>query len=221
MRVDLERFTTAVIGVVKSALVGVVDRLDVLEKRLDALPAPKDGEPGPAGPVGETGPQGPAGPAGEKGADGLPGRDGLSVHGPQGIQGEKGLDGANGKDGRDGQDAILGNVKMVYDGRRTVTVTFKDGTPIEGGVWTLPIPLYEDVYKDGKSYQTGDTVTWGGSLYIAQKDTDAKPGQASEDSRAWRLAVKKGADGKQGTKGEAGDRGPRGEQGPLGPRGFQ
>jgi collagen type III alpha len=220
VRLDPERLATSVVGIVKAAMVGVVDRLTAIEKRLDAMPTPKDGEPGPAGPVGETGPQGPIGPTGEKGADGIPGRDGMSVHGPQGIQGEKGLDGANGKDGRDGQDAILGNVKMTYDGRRTVTVTFKDGTPIEGGVWTLPIPLYEDVYKDGKSYQTGDSVTWGGSLYIAQKDTSAKPGQPSDDSRAWRLAVKKGADGKQGPSGPVGPQGSRGPEGPRGPQGF-
>lgn len=218
MQLDLERFAASVVTLVKTATVGLVDRLESLEKRLEALPTPNDGAPGPQG---ETGAQGPAGPQGEKGTDGLPGRDGMSVHGPQGIQGEKGLDGANGRDGRNGQDAILGNVKMSYDGARTVTWTFKDGTPIEGGVWSLPIPLDMGVFKEGTNYVRGDTVTWGGSLYIAQRDTEAKPGQASDDSRAWRLAVKKGADGKQGQKGDSGDRGPRGEQGPLGPRGYQ
>jgi hypothetical protein len=128
VRVDLERFTTAVIGVVKSAMVGVVTRLDVLEKRLDVLPAPKDGEPGPQGPAGPQGPQG------EKGAEGAPGRDGMSVHGPQGLPGEKGLDGINGKDGRDGIDGKDGlgfdDMTAEFDGERTVTACMRRLRPI-------------------------------------------------------------------------------------------
>ena len=42
------------------------------------------------------------------------------------------------------------------------------------------------------AYQRGDGVTLGGSFFIAQADTTAKPGKSDE----WRLAVKRGADGR-------------------------
>jgi hypothetical protein len=38
----------------------------------------------------------------------------------------------------------------------------------------------------------GDAVSHGGSLFIAQGDTNAKPGKSDD----WRLAVKRGADGR-------------------------
>lgn len=57
---------------------------------------------------------------------------------------------------------------------------------------------YLGTYQAGKSYRPGSAVTWSGSLWIALRATDAKPGEAHEASRAWRLAVKKGTDGKDG-----------------------
>jgi collagen type III alpha len=59
-------------------------------------------------------------------------------------------------------------------------------------------------------YTVGDGVTRGGSLWIAEAETSEVPG---EGSTKWRLAVKKGQDGKAGPKGEAGDRGPQGPKG--------
>ena len=58
----------------------------------------------------------------------------------------------------------------------------KTAVVIDAGVW-----------KDGSNYNRGDGVTLGGSFFIAQADTTAKPG-ASDD---WRLAVKRGADGRK------------------------
>jgi hypothetical protein len=49
------------------------------------------------------------------------------------------------------------------------------------------------VFKDGTEYDKGDGVTWGGSFWIAQRDTQSKPDAGNGD---WRLAVKKGRDGK-------------------------
>ena len=40
-------------------------------------------------------------------------------------------------------------------------------------------------------YERGDAVTYGGSLWIAQRDTNEYP--RGEDS-GWRLAVKRGRD---------------------------
>jgi collagen type III alpha len=53
------------------------------------------------------------------------------------------------------------------------------------------------VYKAGETYEPGDAVTWGGSLWIAQKQTDAKP---DTPESGFRLAVKRGRDGKDAKK---------------------
>lgn len=62
------------------------------------------------------------------------------------------------------------------------------------------IPGFDDrgVFKEGESYLRGDGVTFGGSLFLAQKDQPAgKPGASSD----WRLAVKKGRDGRDSEPG--------------------
>lgn len=56
----------------------------------------------------------------------------------------------------------------------------------------LPVVIDRGVYKQGEKYIRGDGVTFGGSWFIAQCDTEAKP----EESQDWRLAVKRGRDGK-------------------------
>lgn len=94
------------------------------------------------------------------------------------------------------------------DGGRTLHVTLagvthaiKTAVPIDRGVW-----------REG-TYQRGDTVSHGGSMWIAQQDTDTRPDTV--DSH-WRLSAKRGRDGKDGKPGERGAMGPRGEQGPRG-----
>jgi hypothetical protein len=56
----------------------------------------------------------------------------------------------------------------------------KTGIPLDAGVWTE------------REYTAGDGVTHGGSFFIAQANTTEKPGK----SDLWRLAVKRGADGR-------------------------
>ncbi len=56
---------------------------------------------------------------------------------------------------------------------------------------------YFGVWQPG-AYAKNAATTWGGSLWIAQRATTAKPGESGLDSRAWVLAVKRGADGKDG-----------------------
>src|SRR5690606_32776972 len=65
----------------------------------------------------------------------------------------------------------------------------------------LPIPMDRGVWKEGQPYKAGDGVTWGGHFWIAQGDTSEKP----DTGKGWRLAVKKGRDGKDAapTKGKA------------------
>lgn len=117
------------------------------------------------------------------------------------------------KDGAPGRDGTLEQLKMSFDGERTVTFCFKNGDPIEGGEIAVPSIIYRDVYESGKSYEAGEAVTWAGSLWIAKEATTAKPGEASTASRAWRLAVKAGRDGKQGLIGPEGKKGMDGKPG--------
>jgi integrin beta 3 len=208
---------------------GLAERLAALEAKTLTARDGAQGPPGPIGEkgldgapgsVGERGPAGPEGPPGRDGAPGKDGADGLpgspgerGQDGPegkpgrdgrdglQGAQGEKGLDGAPGKDGLNGRDGTLENIKALYDGERTVTLCFKDGTPIEGGVITFPVEIYRGVYVESKSYDRGDGVTWGGSEWHANEPTTTKPG---DGSKAWTLKVKRGRDGKDGAPGPEG-----------------
>lgn len=59
--------------------------------------------------------------------------------------------------------------------------------------FSLPVPVDAGVWRE-RTYRKGQGVTWAGSFWIAQKDTDAKPD--SPDS-GWRLAVKRGRDGRE------------------------
>lgn len=161
-----------------------------------------DGAPGAAGEPGSVGPQG---PAGDPGSDGQPGRDGRD--GIPGLQGEKGIDGINGKDGRDGVDGLgFDDFEVEFDGERSFTFKFVQGERVKAfGPFKVPATIYRGVYQHGKSYERGDSVTFGSSQWIAMADTAARPGGAEAESRAWQLAVKKGADGKQGPPGPKGE----------------
>ena len=50
---------------------------------------------------------------------------------------------------------------------------------------------YCGVFQAAQEYQRGDLVSWDGSIFHANKDTRARPGNGSTD---WTLAVKRGAD---------------------------
>lgn len=50
---------------------------------------------------------------------------------------------------------------------------------------------YRGVHVAGKSYEPGDCVTAGGSLWHCNTATEARPG---DDAQAWTLAVKHGRD---------------------------
>jgi integrin beta 3 len=63
--------------------------------------------------------------------------------------------------------------------------------------FALPVVFDRGVYREGGTYRKGNGVTWGGSYWIAQKDDPSKPD--TPDS-GWRLAVKKGQNGKDLTK---------------------
>lgn len=125
--------------------------------------------------------------------------------GPAGPEGEKGKRGEPGRDGRDAADLALlknwiteqaaefvamhlGAISITSpDNGRTLVFALGDkvceiktGIPLDTGVWTE------------RTYAAGDAVSHGGSLFIAQVDTIAKPGKSDD----WRLAVKRGNDGR-------------------------
>jgi len=163
----------------------------------------------------EKGEKGDPGEPGEKGADGKDGRDG--------ADGQNGKDGAGiadllrdhegnlvatftdgrlknlgpiqGKDGRDGRDGFqLEDFDCrVLDDDRTIELAFRAGSVEHIATLKWPTLIDRGVFKAGESYERGDAVTWAGSIWIAQKDTEAKPD--TPDS-GWRLAVKRGRDGK-------------------------
>lgn len=108
-----------------------------------------------------------------------------------------GKDGEPGKPGADGVG--FDDLEATYDGEKTVKLKFVKGERVKEFSFALPVVIDRGVYREGNEYKAGDAVTWGGSLWIAQKDTNAKPDASDE----WRLSVKRGRDGKDGVVKEA------------------
>jgi integrin beta 3 len=129
---------------------------------------------------GERGDVGPPGPKGEPGRDGLPG-----------VPGHPGADGARGINGQDGLG--FDDLSVLHDGERAMTLRFLKGDTVKEFTVKLPVDIYRGVYQDGKTYEKGDGVTWGGSEWHANEPTISKPG---DGSKAWTLKVKRGRDGK-------------------------
>lgn len=179
---DPVEFGKAMGELVREATAPLLRRIEALENRAT--------EAGPQGERGETGPDGPQGESGRDGRDGLPGVPGL--------QGEKGTDGTNGRDGVDGKDGLDGlgfdDLTVEHDGERAFTIKLAQGSRVKDFTFTVPAVIDRGVFNDG-TYTKGDGVTFGGSYWIAQKDVpEGKPGLSPD----WRLAVKKGRDGKDG-----------------------
>jgi hypothetical protein len=193
-----------------------------VEKRIKDLPKPKDGEPGKDGEsVNPSEVQRMVSEAVEKavsafplprdGADGKDGKDGVGLAGaiidragelvitltngePKNLGPVVGKDGDPGKDGRDGfgfEDIDL------LDTDEGVILRFMRGGDVKD--FRLPIIVDRGVYKEGQTYRPGDGVTWGGSFWICQEETAEKP----DSGKGFRLAVKKGRDGRDGVMKEA------------------
>jgi hypothetical protein len=96
------------------------------------------------------------------------------------------------KDGKDGFG--FDDFDVTYDGERTFAFKFARAADVKEFAFSVPVVLDRGVWKEG-GYKAGDGVTWGGSFWIAQKDNDDKP---DAGNGSWRLAVKKGRDGKDG-----------------------
>ena len=97
--------------------------------------------------------------------------------------------------GGKGADGLgFDDLTVEYDGERSFSLVFAKGEEERAFSFDLPMMIDRGVFVDGKQYATGDTVTFGGSIWVAQKaQPEGKPG-LSED---WRLAVKKGRNAKE------------------------
>jgi integrin beta 3 len=216
-----------------AALGEFTGRLKALEDRLAAVPEGREGPPGRTGDRGESGPQGLKGDQGERGADGASvtidqvrtlieasmATYMLEWERHANAEVTRFLDRmpppTNGADGADGLG--FDEITVEHDGERTFAFVGRSGDRVKQlGAATVPVVLDRGVYTVGKTYDKGDGVTWGGSFWIAQEPTSAKPGESGPQSRAWRLAVKKGSEGKAGPQGAQGLKGDRGEKGDKG-----
>lgn len=111
------------------------------------------------------------------------------------LEAREPLQGVSGKDGNDGRDGFKledFDVRVLEDDR-TIELSFKSGEHQHIATLKWPTMIDRGVFKEGQTYEAGDSVTWGGSLWTAQRQTDAKPDTADS---GWRLAVKRGRDGK-------------------------
>ena len=223
------------IPVVKEAIAAeqkpLIQRIDELEKR-----TPEKGEPGDPGQPGAPGKDGTSVSV-EDVTPVLADLVGKAVAAlPPAQKGEPGEPGLRGEPGRDGRDAsdipmlkgFIGEEMRLRldetlksfdvttpDDGRTLTFSFDvSGETVQREIKTSLV-LDRGVWKSGP-FAKGDGVSFGGSFFIAQLDTEDKP----ETSGAWRLAVKRGRDGRDGKNGEQGPIGPKGDKGEIGPRGF-
>jgi hypothetical protein len=182
--------------------------IDQLQTMVRAAPEVVTGPPGPPGPEGPAGrdgmtpevvpgPVGPPGPAGERGAPGADGKDGRD-----GRDGQDGAVGATGPIGERGPagESVVGPVgPMGPQGERGadgVASVEEIEAIVQRAVTELQtrsiVDLYRDVYRLGETYHRGEFATWDGSLWLAQADTRAKPGETPD----WKMVVKKGRDGR-------------------------
>jgi integrin beta 3 len=207
------------------------------ERGIDGAPGERgmegpQGPAGPAGPEGKDGRDGRDGKDGRDGVDGKDGRDALEIDilddidpaksYPRGtfasfrgglVRAARKTDPFTGDLGAAGWKVVvdgLADVKFEHVDARTVDIVVTRTSDAVNVVRAqFPVLIDKGVYRAESAYEAGDCVTWGGSLWIAQRATSEKP----ETSDAWRLAVKRGRDGRDGKPGERGEKGEKGEPG--------
>lgn len=127
----------------------------------------------------------------------------------KGWDGRSGVDGKDGKDGRDGFGPD--DFSITQDGK-SFTFTWTKGDVVKTSVFQVPVMVYRGVWEEGVTYTVGDTVTWAGSCWVCSTDTNGKPGLSTDESRAsWKMAVRRGQDGKHGRDGKDGKNGKDGK----------
>ncbi len=118
------------------------------------------------------------------------------------------------KDGKDGVDGFsFDDYEEVSDGERTITRRFTHGDRVKEFTHKLPAVIYRGVWSEGKTYERGDSVTFGGHTWIAKDDTAVKPDFTPASAKCWTLSVKAGRDGREGKPGPEGPKGSKGDPG--------
>lgn len=106
-------------------------------------------------------------------------------------------------DGEKGWETVINGVADVQieqkSAREFEVHTVQTNGKAQKSVFTVPVMIHRGVYRENDDYLQGDTVTFGGSLWHAEKDhPSGKPGAGEPEKTGWRLAAKKGRDGKNG-----------------------
>lgn len=91
----------------------------------------------------------------------------------------------------DGIDHI--EINQIDDRNFCLKLNKSSGNIVEKS-FSMPVVIYRGVYKEGNKYTKGDTVTWGGSMWHCNQDTDVKPDNINH--KHWTLSVKRGRDAK-------------------------
>lgn len=176
---------------------------EAVAKHFEANPVQhgKDGEPGKQGEPGES-------IKGEPGADGVGLASAMIDRGGQLVvtktNGESitlgavvGKDGEPGKDGADGLG--FDDADVTYDGERGFTIKWQQGERVKEKTFHVPTVIDRGYWREGTEAKAGDAMTHDGTLWIALRDTKAKPARESGD---WRIGARKGRDGVQGPAGK-------------------
>lgn len=168
--------------------------LTQLQKEIDRLPKPRDGNDGKDGTNGLDGKFNPPQPYQSERQyalnDWVTHDGGVWVAARRVVRSEPGAN--------NDWDCIVPGVKaatahVLEDGRTAViTLSFTGGATVDHKL-RFDVPVARGVYAADQEYQKDDVVTWGGSWFIAQKS--GKLGRPEEDS-AWKLTIKRGTHGK-------------------------
>lgn len=169
----------------------------MIDEAVASLPSPEKGERGEPGEKGERGDDGAPGMNGIGLADALIDNSGnlvltMTDGSTKALGMVVGKDGENGQNGAPGATFTLDDFDIEQIDDRTFTFKFQKENVVHSFEFEFPVPIMRGAWKEG-SYRKGDMVVWGGSLWTAMKETNAKPD--SPDS-GWMIAARKGRDGK-------------------------
>lgn len=207
--VDLDALANAVVAKLLAS-----DRLETLtdlaatkavSDHFEAHPVQRgqDGKNGEAGARGEKGEPGANGNDGAGVADLLIDRDGnlvttMTDGRTKSLGAVVGKDGANGRDGTNGKAGLsFEHAKGAFDAERGFVLTLTNGE--RSAEFVLPYMRHGGFYSEGKGAKAGESWTHDGALWIAKRDTLAKPCIENKDD--WILAARKGRDGQDGKNG--------------------
>lgn len=180
-------------------------------KAVEAIPRPKDGAPGHDG-------VGVAGALLDNAGNLVLTLSNGTLHPLGVVVGAKGDPGQDGRDGKDGADGFgFDDLQVDHDGEQTVSFVFRQGERVKSFPVTFPVPIHQGVWSATKGYVRGQCVSWGGSTWMATRETAGlKPGDGSPEKTGWLLVTKAGRDGKSGRDGDPGRPGRDGKD--AGPR---